>query len=105
MAKLSDLTRLIRSKNAGPFQQTLDIMFEVPEYYELVKASGIITPELVARLYRIPAEKVRLTYYDAAYAIKISFPRPVAAGDIGNTDVFGAQQHAPMLDVEVPMEK
>lgn len=105
MAKLSDLTRLIRSKNAGPFQQTLDIMFEVPEYYELVKASGIITPELVALLYRIQAEQVRLTYYDAAYAIKISFPRPVAAGDIGNTDVFGAQQHAPMLDVEVPMEK
>mgnify|MGYP004500961927 CR=1 FL=1 len=105
MPKLSELSRLIRSKNAGPFQQTLDIMFEVPEYFELVKAKGVITPQLVAQCYNLPVENISLTYYDAAYAIKISFPRPIAAGDIGNTDVFGAQQHAPLLDIEIPVKK
>ncbi|MFC7551593.1 DUF4387 family protein [Pseudoroseomonas wenyumeiae] len=25
------------------------------------------------------------------------------AGDIGDTDVYGAQQHAPLLEVEIPL--
>ena len=101
MAKLCELARLVRSKNAGPFNQTLDVMFEVPEYYERVKAKGIITPQLVSELYGIDVKKITVVYCDVALAIKIAFPRPVPAGDIGNTDVFGAQQHAPLLGVEV----
>ena len=27
------------------------------------------------------------------------------AGDIGDTDVYGAQQHAPLLDVEIPIDR
>jgi hypothetical protein len=27
----------------------------------------------------------------------------VPAGDIGDTDVYGAQQHAPLLEVEIPI--
>ena len=73
----------------------------MPEYYERVKKKGIITPALVSELYGIEIEKITVVYCDVALAIKIAFPRPVPAGDIGNTDVFGAQQHAPLLGVEV----
>ncbi|WP_431272538.1 DUF4387 family protein [Dankookia sp. P2] len=27
----------------------------------------------------------------------------VPAGEIGDTDVYGAQQHAPLLDVDIPV--
>ena len=59
--------------------------------------------ELFARLYKTPVAKVLFTEYDAAYAFKGTIPRRVSSGDIGDTDVYGAQQHAPILEVEVPI--
>lgn len=102
MARLRDLAQLIRTKNAGPFQLTIDILFEDEPTYRRVKDSGVITRELVAERYRLPLENVRLFHYDPAYAIKISMPRPVASGDLGDTDVFGGQQLAPLVDLEIP---
>lgn len=104
MAKLSELARLIRSKNAGPFQQTLDIIFEIPDHYWRVKAQNAVSAAVVSARYGLREQDVQVIYYDAAYAVKVAFPRLVAAGDIGNTDVFGAQQHAPMLDIEIVMD-
>ena len=37
--RLRDVASVIRSKNAGPFELTFDVMFEDPEAYERVKAS------------------------------------------------------------------
>ncbi|MBO0739264.1 MAG: DUF4387 family protein, partial [Alphaproteobacteria bacterium] len=51
----------------------------------------------------VRAQDVMFTVYDAAYAFKATLPRLVAAGDVGDTDVYGAQQHAPLLDVDVPI--
>jgi hypothetical protein len=45
---------------------------------------------------------VLFTPYDAAFAFKATFPRLVPAGDFGDTDVYGCQQHAPLLDVDLP---
>ena len=39
MTRLRDLAKLIRTKNAGPFQLTLDIMFPDSRTYEHVVAS------------------------------------------------------------------
>jgi hypothetical protein len=39
--------------------------------------------------------------YPAALAIKIVMDRLVGSGDIGDRDVYGAQQHAPLLDLEL----
>jgi hypothetical protein len=45
------------------------------------------------------------TVYDPAVALafKATLPRLVPAGDIGDTDVYGAQQHGPLLDVDIPI--
>jgi hypothetical protein len=51
----------------------------------------------------VRADDVLFTVYDAAYAFKATLPRLVPAGDIGDTDVYGAQQHAPLLDIEIPL--
>ena len=101
MVKLRDLARLIRSKNAGPFHQTLDIMFEDKSNYEMVRDKNIITTTKVSELYGLPEDKIQIYNCDMANAIKIVYLRPTPAGDVGNTDVYGAQQHAPLLDIEV----
>ena len=45
-AKLYDLAQVIRSKNSGPFQTTLDVIFDDEALYQQIKNSGQITPEL-----------------------------------------------------------
>ena len=104
--KLTELARVIRSKNAGPFELTFDIMFKDPETYERVKQSGVFSRELFAELYRIPVEKVlNFCFFDQAYAIKATVARPISSGTAGDSDVFGAQQHAPLLEIDVPWDE
>ncbi len=45
---------------------------------------------------------VLFTVYDAGYAFKATLPRRIPSGDLGDTDVYGAQQHAPLIDVMIP---
>ena len=103
--KIRDLAQVIRSKNSGPFELTLDIIFEDNSTYQKVRDSRVITKELVGRLYQIPTEKVlHLVPFDSARAIKITIVRPIVSGNIGETDAQGGQQHAPLLDIEIPWE-
>ena len=102
MTALARLARLIRSKNAGPFELTFDVMFEDEERYLRVKRSGALTRELVARLYGLPAEKVKFFWCDNACAIKASIPRPYFQGDVRDSDSHGGQQYAPLMDIEIP---
>ena len=102
MAKLWEITRLIRSKNAGPFVLTFDIMFDNPDLYVQVRDSGVINKELMAKLYNLDTEDVMLFNCDNALAIKVSIPRPYFSGDLEDSDVFGGQQFAPLVDLEVP---
>ncbi|NPV44758.1 MAG: DUF4387 domain-containing protein [Firmicutes bacterium] len=105
MVPLKDIAKVIRSKNAGPFEMTLDIIFKNKEDYEKVKASGVITKELIAGLYNLPAEKVlAFVYFDAANAIKATLPRQRPQGSIGETDMHAAQQHVPLMNIMVPWE-
>jgi len=102
MAKLKELAEVIRSKNAGPFEITFDIIFQDPENYERVKKAGVLSRERMARLYRIPVESVLFFgYYDPALAIKSTIVRPRVSGGVGDTDIMACQQHGPLLDLEV----
>ncbi len=102
--RLYDWAKVLRSKNAGPFELTLDIMFDDEAKYRLVKESGVINRDLICRLYGIPAEDVfHVVCFDAALGIKITIKRPTDSGSIGDTDVYGAQQHAPLMDVAIPL--
>lgn len=102
MAKLRDMARVIRSKNAGALQVTLDVMFEDAATYERVRDSGALTPRSLAPLYGVTDNEVAVIPFDIAYAIKITVPRKIRSGSPGDTDIYGAQQHAPLLDIEVP---
>ena|SRR5690554_5264577 len=103
MTKLKDIAKACKSKNAGPFDITLDIMFDDAALYEKVRATGVINVDLFARLYGVKPEQILFTEYPAAFAWKATLPRRVPSGSIGDTDIYGAQQHAPLLDVEIPL--
>jgi len=102
MAKLGDLARLIRSKNAGPFVLTFDIMFDDDDVYRKVIKSQVLTKSRVAAIYQVPEENVLFFQHDAAKAIKISIPRPYVQCDLDDGDAYGGQQHAPLVEIEVP---
>lgn len=103
MARLKDIAKACKSKNAGPFAITLDIMFDDPALFERVRATGVVSAALIARLYGVREQDVLFTEYPPALAWKATLPRPVASGAVGDVDVYGAQQHAPLLDIEVPL--
>jgi hypothetical protein len=104
--RLIDVAGVIRSKNAGPYELTLDIIFTDRSVYDTVVATDAISRELISRLYRISeADVLELVAFDPAAAIKITIRRPRTAGDIGETDVYGAQQHAPLLDLVLDLAR
>ena len=100
--KLRELADVIRSKNAGPYELTFDIMFKTQEIYEKVVASGSISTASFAAIYKVQEEDImEIIHFHPAKAIKITIVRPVSSGDLRETDVYGAQQHAPLMDFEV----
>ena len=42
--------------------------------------------------------------FDPALSFKATIARSISSGTAGDSDVFGAQQHAPLLDVEIPWD-
>ena len=95
------MTRLVRSKNSGPYELTMDIMFKSIEDFENICNKKIINEELICKLYKINKEDIiNIIEFKPANAIKITIKRPIASGDLGETDVYGAQQHAPLLNIE-----
>jgi hypothetical protein len=99
--KLSEIAQVIRSKNAGPRRLTLDIMFASDADYQRVAQSPALGAENIGRLYRVPGEQVTVIPYPVGRAIKIVMARAIMAGDPGDLDVYGAQQHAPLLGLEI----
>ena len=96
-----DIARVVRSKNSGPFELTMDIIFRDRESYERVKAAQAVNKAVVARAYAVPESAIRnVIYFDPAGAVKITMDRPLTSGEPGETDVYGAQQHAPLLSLE-----
>ncbi len=101
---LHEVADVVRSKNAGPFELTLDIVFTNYEVFEHVKATNLFTRTMIADLYGIPEDDVlAVVHYEPARAIKVTLRRHLPSGSIGDRDVYGAQQHAPLLTVSIPM--
>jgi len=100
---LKDLAQVIRSKNAGPFEITFDVMFTDPAVYARVRDSGVLTRDRMAELYRIDDSDITYcSFFEPALAFKFTLIRRGDQGGVGERDTFGAQQHAPLLDLPIP---
>ena len=105
MAKLSQLAKTVRSKNAGVDLITFDVIFTDKAVYERVKKARVLTRETVMKLYGLPPERLcDFVEFDPGNAIKFTIFRLRPSGSPGDADIFGAQQYAPLLDLEVPAE-
>lgn len=95
---LTDVASVIRSKNSGPYELTFDIIFKEVDMYQKVKSAKVFTAQMFALLYHIPESQIiSLVHFDPAKAVKITVVRPIPSGALGETDVYGAQQHAPLM--------
>jgi hypothetical protein len=102
MATLLDYCTLIRSKNAGPFVLTFDLICRDETAYKQLIASAAITPQTFAALYKVDLSTVEVFHCAAALALKISIPRPHRQGAIDDPDCYGGQQHALLLEIQLP---
>ncbi|HEY1461095.1 MAG TPA: DUF4387 domain-containing protein [Casimicrobiaceae bacterium] len=101
--RLSDLAKTVRSKNAGVNLITFDIIFNDRATYERVKKARVLTRDTVMTLYGLAPERIAdFVEFDPANAIKFTIYRLRPSGSPGDPDIFGAQQYAPLLDLEVP---
>lgn len=93
--------RVIRSKNAGPFELTIDIIFKNRKYFDFFRRRRVISRDKMAALYKVPRKDILgIIYFEPANAVKITLRRPVPSGAPGDSDIYGAQQHAPLLKLE-----
>ncbi len=102
---ICEIAAVIRTKTAGPYWFSADIMFDNDQFYQAVKDYQAITREKVAELYGVDLDKVSdVIYNDAGKLIKVSIRRPYPSGDVGDSDVLGMQQHAPLLAIDIPLK-
>jgi hypothetical protein len=99
MTRLADLAKVVRSKNAGPTLVTIDVLFA--DARGLERALAAFDAAAIARLYGLSPHEIRVIPYLPALAIKVVMRRRLVAGEPGDRDVYGAQQHAPLLGLEI----
>ncbi len=102
MTKLIDIAEVIRSKNAGPYELTFDIIFKDWDMFNKVCEQNCINNNWFSDIYKIDESKIiNIIEFKPAKAVKITIIRPFSSGELGECDVYGAQQHAPLLTASV----
>lgn len=99
--KLLDADAIVRSKDAGPFRITLDVIFNSREQFERMRAAGVWNTDSLCKLCRIPPEDVdECLCYEPALAFKFTYQRFISSGAFGDNDIYGSQQHVPLYNIE-----
>ena len=101
--QLGSLASIIRSKNAGPFEVTFDVMFSTQSDYDRVKDSNILTRGKIASLYGLEeADVVTAMWWPQALAFKATVVRSAVSGGWGELDIHSSTQHVKLMHLEIP---
>lgn len=99
--KLRDLATIIRSKNSGPYELTFDIIIKDDEIYEKLVSDDIINTTMISSIYNLPeSDVISIIKFSKVRAIKVTIKRPIVSGDLGERDIYGTQQHVPLMELE-----
>ncbi|MFQ9428930.1 MAG: DUF4387 domain-containing protein [Oscillospiraceae bacterium] len=99
--RLIDADAIVRSKDAGPFRFTLDVIFNNKEQFEQMKASGAWNRENLSKLCKIDLKDIdECLVYEPAMAFKCTYQRPISSGAFGDNDIYGSQQHVSLYSFE-----
>lgn len=101
MVKLSDVSRHVRSKQAGPFWVTIDIWFDGEASFERYQDSPGLSPDVFARLFGTDPQLVKKIPVPQLNLVKISYPRATPQGGVVERDMHSGQQYVRLLDVEL----
>ncbi len=101
---LGEFADIVRSKNAGPFMLTFDIMFSDWDRYVYFKEGNFVSVESFCEYMGIPLEDVIVfEYYDSAQALKITVKRNPPSGSIYDDDIYGATSYVKLLKYPIPL--
>jgi hypothetical protein len=101
MAKVKDVCRHVRSKQAGPFWVTFDLFFDGPHNFEKYADSPVLGPALFAQLYGTDPALVKRFAVKSLSVVKISYPRAQPQGGMVERDLHSGQQFARLLEIEL----
>jgi len=102
-ATIGDVAAFVTSKNAGPYKVALDIVFSTAADYQRFVGHAGLDREAVAAIYGIPrADVLDVIHFAPAFAVKVTLKRRITAGARGDSDVYGAQQHVPLMQHRIP---
>ena len=99
--KLYDLADVIRSKNAGPFTLTIDVLFATAEDMDRAVCAPLLAPDAIAKLYDAEPGSIAVHAFREVLALKITMPRAISSGAPADRDVYGSQQHFPLADIDI----
>ncbi|KAM5356919.1 hypothetical protein ACJ41O_003565 [Fusarium nematophilum] len=105
---LSDLCRIVRSKNAGPYEITIDAIFYSEADYRAAQASDLLSPAKVAKALGIAKDDIIWAgFFDPAMSFKVTIPRVRSgerrsAGGFMESDIHGSQEHLGLAKLELP---
>ena len=98
--RLIDVCSVIRSKNSGPYELTFDMIFKERDVYQRVISANVFNEECICAIFGISRSKIiNIINFEPANAIKITICRERVSGDIGESDIYGAQQHGTLMDL------
>jgi hypothetical protein len=101
MAKVRDVCRHVRSKNAGAFWVTIDLFFDGQNNFQRYCQSESLGPAAIANLYGADPARVKRVPVASLAMMKISYPRTSPQGGIVERDMHSGQQFVRLLDVEL----
>lgn len=101
MTRLADVTRYVRSKNAGPFWVTFDLFFVDEAAFRRFHAAPELSAETMSTLYGVPSENVRMFPVPTLSVLKISIPRGAPQGGEIERDMHSGQMFVRLMDLEL----
>lgn len=101
MTTLKDVTRYVRSKNAGPYWVTVDVFFTDREGFEEHRNAGALSAESIARIYDVPVEMVKRFEVPNLAMIKLSYPRKAPQGGVLERDMHAGQSYVRLYDLDL----
>ncbi|NVJ64159.1 MAG: DUF4387 domain-containing protein [Flavobacteriaceae bacterium] len=101
MAKVSDVCKHVRSKNAGPYWVTFDLFFKDEAHFAQYHDSPTLSPELFAGLYGAAPDTVKQFSVPSLNMVKVSYGRKTPQGGEVERDMHCGQQFVRLLDVEL----
>jgi len=94
-SSIMDRIHVLRSKNAGPFTLTFDIV--LGNQADFARVLRGLDRKAVARAYAVPLEDVTsISSVARLNAVKICIKRRLPAGHPGDSDCYGMNQEEPL---------